>query len=98
LTKPSAIVFNNDKAQKVRHEWTFGIIYNRHCCIYCTLDNPTLVAAEGDAVGMKVYIEDDSGKSTALPRMKSDSTFGGWNLSRQSTNSSQKDSFQTRYK
>jgi serine/threonine protein kinase len=51
--------------------WAFGMISNKHCKIYCTLDTAMTSAVEGGpgsilSPAMQVYIEDTSGNGTYI--------------------------------
>jgi hypothetical protein len=49
----------HDEKERMRQNWAYGMISNRHCRIYCCLD------VSG---GMDVYIEDCSGNGTSVNR------------------------------
>lgn len=71
-TQPSALDLCDDNAStsgsKVRclYEWAYAMISNRHCRIYCRLDDEHCLP--GDIPTPQVFIEDSSGNGTLINR------------------------------
>jgi len=55
----------DDKREKALQDWAFGMISNKHCRIYCSLDSSKPAGANGTQ-GLQVYVEDSSGNGTLI--------------------------------